>query len=178
MYALERVNAVSNARFASFIARIRVEMYALERVNAVSNARFASFIARIRVEMYALERVNALSNARFASFIARIRVEMYALERVNAVSNARFASFIGSRGARWSAPRTRRRYRAPRRGSAPRSRFVERAAFEDGLMRCMDVDCMDKKLRRRRSRADGALRRARTTARRERESWARTARAR
>ena len=37
-------------------------MYALERVNAVSNARFASFIARIRVEMYACEeRVNARS---------------------------------------------------------------------------------------------------------------------
>ena len=143
--------------------------------------RITSKISDARVAFERLSSVCVRSKRRTLAFgrtLARIRVEMYALERVNAVSNARFASFIGSRGARWSAPRTRRRYRAPRRGTAPRSRFVERAAFEDGLMRCMDVDCIDKKLRRRRSRADGALRRARTTARRERESWARTARAR
>ena len=50
MYALERVNAVSNARFASFIARIRVEMYALERVNAVSNVGAYLRSTRTRVE--------------------------------------------------------------------------------------------------------------------------------
>jgi hypothetical protein len=85
-------------------------MYALERVNAVSDARFASFIARIRVEMYALERVNAVSDARFASFIARIRVEMYASERVNAVSNA--ASRVGAAIAVRRARGVRRRFNA------------------------------------------------------------------